>query len=207
MTKKDSKQKFLDCVKKEAVFLGWTEDMLFSVEKKLKLEKNYHILLFPGGVKEVVDLFEKDLDIAMIESFEKISGKDIMRVRDKIQEAIKIRFKGNKEILSQLNKFYFNLNNFTFAYKNFWRTVDQIWYLAGDQSTDFNHYTKRGLLFGVYKATFLHYVNSENDDSTWDFLDKRIENVLKIGKIKKFPSNAVQKIKEKIPFIRLMNRK
>lgn len=205
MTLGDTRQKFLDTANQEVIFLGWSKEMLYSVEKKLGLEKNYHILLFPGGLKEVVSLFEEHLDKKMISEFSKLQKN--MRVRDKVKEAIKLRFKGNREVFAQLNKFYFNLNNFTFAYKNFWRTVDQIWYLAGDEATDFNYYTKRSLLFGVYKATFLHYVDSENDDVTWDFLDKRIENVLKLGKIKKFPKETIQKIKDKIPFIRLMNRR
>jgi ubiquinone biosynthesis protein COQ9 len=207
MTKKKLEQEFLNSVREEAAFLGFSDEMLFAVEEKMNLKKNYHILLFPGGIKELISLLEADLDKDMSEQISRMCAKSELRVRDKIKESIKIRFKGNKDILSQLNKYYFNLNNFTFAYKNFWRTVDQIWYISGDQSTDFNHYSKRGLLFCVYKATFLHYVNSENDELTWDFLDKRIENVLKIGKIKKFPKETIQKIKEKIPFIRLINRK
>jgi ubiquinone biosynthesis protein COQ9 len=207
MAKKKSKQEFLNSVREEVVFLGFADEMLFAVEERLGLKKNYHILLFPGGIKEVISLLEADLDKDMSEQISRMAAKSDMRVREIIKESIKVRLKGNKEMLSQLSKYYFNLNNFTFAYKNFWRTVDQIWYVAGDQSTDFNHYTKRGLLFCVYKATFLHYVSSENDESTWGFLDKRIENALKIGKIKKFPKETIQKIKEKIPFIRLMNRK
>ena len=209
MAEKNLRQKFLDQVKIEVPFHGWTKEMLFAVEQKLSLDKNYHILLFPGDLKELVTLFEEDLDQYMIKTFTKKYAKKEMKIRDKVKEAIKIRFEGpdkeNKIILAKLNQFYFNLNNFSLAYKNFWRSVDQIWYLVGDQATDFNYYTKRGLLFVVYKSTFLYYINAESKEATWDFLDKRIENVMKLGSVKKI-SETLKKIKDKLPFCRLNHK-
>lgn len=206
MIKDNIKNKFLDQIKIEVPFYGWTKEMLFEVEKKLSLEKNYHVLLFPGELKEIVTLFEEDLDNCMTQVFEKKNAGKEMKVSEKIKECIKIRFKGNsknnKIILSKLNSFYFTVNNFTLAYKNFWRTVDKIWYLAGDKSTDFNYYTKRGLLFTVYKSTFLYYINSDSNEATWDFLDKKIQDVMKLGNVKNIP-----KMLDKIPFFRLRNKR
>jgi len=209
MTQADLRGKFLDQVKLEVPFSGWTKQMLFAVESKLSLEKNYHLLLFPGELKEIVTLFEADLDNYMIRTFKKqFSGKE-MKIRDKVKEAIKIRFigpnKDNKILLSKLYHFYFNFNNFSLGYKNFWHSVDQIWYLAGDEATDFNYYTKRGLLFIVYKSSFIYYINSSTDESAWKFLDGRIDNVMKISKIKKIPE-TLKKLKDKIPFCRLKNK-
>ncbi|MCH9753995.1 MAG: hypothetical protein K0T99_03755, partial [Alphaproteobacteria bacterium] len=73
-------------------------------------------------------------------------------------------------------------------------------------STDFNYYTKRGLLFAVYKSTFLHYINTDSEEDSWIFLEKRIENVMKIGSVKNIP-NLIDKVKDKLPFFRLRNRK
>src|SRR3546814_10685041 len=58
-----------------------------------------------------------------------------------------------------------------------YRTVDAIWYAAGDRATDYNFYTKRALLAGVYSSTLLFWLNdkSENFAATWAFLDRRIE--------------------------------
>jgi ubiquinone biosynthesis protein COQ9 len=210
MTKKNLRKEFLDKVKLEVPFHGWTKEMLFSVEVKLKLDRNHHILLFPGDLKEIVTEYEKELDDYTVKSFNKKYSKKEMRVRDKVKEAVKIRLQGqNKEtkiLLAKLNHFYFNLNNFGLAYKNFWHTVDKIWYLAGDKATDFNYYTKRGLLFAVYKSTFLYYINSASEEESWIFLEKRIENVMKIGSVKNIPS-LIEKVKDKIPFFRLRNRK
>jgi len=64
--------------------------------------------------------------------------------------------------------------------------IDEIWYQSGDTSTDFNWYTKRTLLAGVYISTELHMLNdkSDNYNDTWQFLDRRIENIMNFGKIK-----------------------
>ena len=102
-------------------------------------------------------------------------------------------------------KFYSNPLNVSLGIKNMWDTVDKIWYYAGDQSTDYNYYTKRLLLSAVYSSTLIYYLSdkSEQHQKTWEFLDKRIADVLKIGNFKNIPQ-ALNKIKNKIPFIRLI---
>ena len=64
------------------------------------------------------------------------------------------------------------------------RTVDEMWRAAGDTSTGFNFYTKRGLLAGVYGATLLAWLDDETEDfsATWAFLDRRISDVMEIQK-------------------------
>ena len=62
-------------------------------------------------------------------------------------------------------------------------TADRIWRASGDASTDFNFYTKRGLLAGVVVSTTLFWLqdSSEGSTATSAFLDRRIGDVLKIG--------------------------
>ena len=75
-------------------------------------------------------------------------------------------------------------------------TVDAMWRAAGDQSNDFNYYTKRGLLAGVYSATLLHWLSdsSEAHAQTWGFLDARIEDVMKIQKMRGRLEKNLQRI-------------
>ena len=63
-------------------------------------------------------------------------------------------------------------------------SVDTIWRAAGDRSTDWNFYSKRGLLAGVYGSTVLFWLqdNSEDFTETWAFLDRRIADVMKVPK-------------------------
>ena len=61
-----------------------------------------------------------------------------------------------------------------------------MWYAAGDTSTDFNFYTKRATLAGVYSSTLLYWLNdrSPGSEATWGFLDRRIDDVMRIEKLK-----------------------
>ena len=67
-----------------------------------------------------------------------------------------------------------------------YRTVDAMWRAAGDTSTDFNFYTKRGILAGVYGSTAMRWFNDAGEDekATDEFLAARIENVMQFEKLK-----------------------
>lgn len=66
------------------------------------------------------------------------------------------------------------------------RTVDAIWHAAGDRSADFSWYTKRAILAGVYSSTVLAWLRdaSEDDAATLAFLDRRLADVGRIGKLR-----------------------
>jgi ubiquinone biosynthesis protein COQ9 len=76
--------------------------------------------------------------------------------------------------------------NAALGLKLLYQTVDAMWRAAGDTSTDFNFYTKRAILGGVYSATLLRWFNdtSEDEGETHTFLDARIENVMQFEKFK-----------------------
>jgi ubiquinone biosynthesis protein COQ9 len=67
-----------------------------------------------------------------------------------------------------------------------WRSADLMWRLAGDTSTDFNHYTKRMTLGAVYGSTLLAWLDDQSDawTETGAFLDRRIDNVMQFEKWK-----------------------
>jgi ubiquinone biosynthesis protein COQ9 len=67
-----------------------------------------------------------------------------------------------------------------------WQTADHIWTALGDTSEDVNWYTKRATLSGVYGATVLYWLGDDSDGQsrTWEFLDRRIEGVMQIEKLK-----------------------
>ncbi|XP_042351680.1 ubiquinone biosynthesis protein COQ9, mitochondrial [Plectropomus leopardus] len=61
--------------------------------------------------------------------------------------------------------------------------VDDIWYYAGDRSTDMNWYTKRAALTGIYNTTELVMLQDSSPDfqETWNFLDNRIQDVVNMA--------------------------
>ncbi|MEL7318071.1 MAG: COQ9 family protein, partial [Pseudomonadota bacterium] len=81
------------------------------------------------------------------------------------------------------------------ALKIGWRSADIMWRLAGDTATDYNHYTKRTILAGIYSATLAFFINddSHGKEKTYEFLERRIEGVMKFEKAKaKFTNRDVE---------------
>ena len=79
-----------------------------------------------------------------------------------------------------------------------WQTCDQIWYLAGDRSTDYNYYTKRSLLGYVYTSSVLYWLSDESADylETKKFIRLKIQEVLKLGKWKSSVFRFFKKLAE-----------
>ena len=75
--------------------------------------------------------------------------------------------------------------NVPLALRISWRTADLMWRIAGDTSTDFNHYTKRMTLGAVYGSTLLVWLDDQSEGwaDTAAFLDRRIDDVMKLREI------------------------
>ena len=76
--------------------------------------------------------------------------------------------------------------NLPLALRISWRRADLMWRIAGDTSTDFNHYTKRMTLGAVYGSTLLAWLDDDSEgwSDTAAFLDRRIDNVMAFEKWK-----------------------
>ena len=110
------------------------------------------------------------------------------RYSDRVALAIRTRLElvEDKELVRRGTTLFALPQNAAEGAKAIWGTADAIWKALGDTSTDFNWYTKRATLSGVYASTVLFWLgdDSPNHAATWAFLDRRIANVMQIEKIK-----------------------
>ena len=84
-------------------------------------------------------------------------------------------------------KIFLNLliPNKKFLFSNqLYKSVDQIWFIAGDSSTDFNFYTKRLILGAIYSRTMLFFFNNDDQEGLEHLLDQNLKSVSKIPKLK-----------------------
>jgi ubiquinone biosynthesis protein COQ9 len=102
----------------------------------------------------------------------------------------------HKEAARRASAFLALPQNAALAAKLLFRSVDAMWRAAGDKTSDFNYYTKRALLAGVYGSTLLYWLSdaSEGSAETWTFLDHRIGNVMAIQKARGEMERAVAKL-------------
>ena len=166
---------------------GWSDRLLEDISQECGFDKNYHYILFPSGVREVVEFFESCHDANMLQA---LNQQDVpAKIRARIALALKIRIKNTPPPIHVKNNAYFLLvENVCCAIKIAWNSCDLIWHYAGDTATDFNYYSKRGLLVSVYLSSILFYIadKSENAVDTDKFIEDSLENIIGIAKLKNF---------------------
>lgn len=182
------KDKVLDAVLAQAPFDGWSRAAIDSAVRAGAITRDEARLAFPGGVIDMIAWHSLRADRQLVEEMER-RGVASMKVRERVTLGVRIRLEQNAQHREAIRRALAMLAmpfNGLLASKLLYRTVDAIWYAAGDTATDFNFYTKRALLAGVYSSTVLFWLNdrSENFTATWEFLDRRIEDVMRIEKLK-----------------------
>ena len=168
-------------------FDGWTTAAMRSGAQDAGLPDADVERLFPRGPDEMIALFVAQADRGMAEELARLD-LSAMRIRDRIATAVRVRLTGNaahREAVRKAVALQALPRNGPGGLRALYRTVDAIWYAAGDRSTDFSFYTRRLLLGAVYASTLLFWLDDDTEDfkATWAFLDRRIGNVMGIGKL------------------------
>ena len=182
------RQAVLEAALKHAPFDGWSEAVLRRAVQDAGLDPRLAPRLFPRGARDLVDFFAADSDRRMVEELSrrefpamKIRERIALGVRVRLEQAERDREAVRRAVTSQASPLA-GLD----GGRSLWRTADAIWRAAGDRATDFNWYSKRALLSGVYASTLLYWLadESEGREATWEFLERRINDVMRIEKLK-----------------------
>jgi ubiquinone biosynthesis protein COQ9 len=170
------------------VFDGWTKAALQAGVQDAGFDADMALRAFPGGLPDLAQHMADWADRRMLDELADLD-LDAMRVRDRVAAGVKARLQvvtPYREAMRRLLAYLTLPQNAPMAARQTWRTVDEIWYAAGDDAADFNYYTKRSLLLPVYTTTVLYWLNDDSDGmaATWDYLDRRISDVLKVPALK-----------------------
>jgi ubiquinone biosynthesis protein COQ9 len=168
-------------------FDGWTEKTLRQGAADAGFDDTMARRAFPRGATEAIEFWSVETDRQMVAA---LIEQDIaaLKIRQRIAAAVRWRLEvlaphreAARRALSHLSQ----PQHAGLGLRCLYRTVDEMWHAAGDTATDFNFYTKRGLLAGVYTSTTLFWLDDESEghDATWSFLDRRIADALRIPKI------------------------
>jgi ubiquinone biosynthesis protein COQ9 len=171
-----------------AAFDGWGEQALAMAAADSGVDPAVARLAFPGGAMDMIDAWFAHVDRQMLAALppERLAT---MKIRERITALVEARIDAvipNLEALRRAAQILVQPQNVVRAAKLGWRAADVMWRAAGDTATDYNHYTKRALLSGVYGSTvtFLFADDSEGHAETRAFLRRRIDNVMHFEKAK-----------------------
>ncbi|HEX7968793.1 MAG TPA: COQ9 family protein [Stellaceae bacterium] len=167
-------------------FDGWSRGTMEAAAQRLGMDAAEVAALFPGGVPDVVAAFSRWADRNTLELLASVPLAT-MKVRERIAAAVRTRLgilEPHREAVRRSLAVLALPHNVPLSLKLLYDTVDAIWYAAGDTATDFNFYTKRALLAGVYASTTLYWLDdrSPGAEETHAFLERRLANVMAIPK-------------------------
>lgn len=175
-------------VARAAVFDGWGEEALARAAAAERVDPAVARLAFPGGAMDMIAAWVESTDEAMRRAFADGSLGE-MKVRERIRALLLFRLDslaGQEEALRRAMAIQAMPQNLARSFKIGWRSADLMWRLAGDTSTDYNHYTKRALLAGIHASSLAVCIDDASDGKaeTRAFVDRRIEGVMKFEKAK-----------------------
>lgn len=171
-----------------AVFDGWSAAAVSAAAAARGVDPKVAALAYSGGAMTMIAAWIGSIDGAMDREFAD-GALAAMPIRERIRRLVTFRLDGvagRDEALRRALTLMAMPQNARQSLRLSWASADAMWHLAGDTSTDYNHYTKRTLLAGIYAATLAVYAQDESAGKadTRTFLDRRIAGVMRFEKAK-----------------------
>lgn len=184
----EERDRLLEAALAHVPFDGWSARSLFAGARDLGIDPGLARRLFPRGGDDLLGHVDRWADRRMAQAVDE-HALETMRVRDRIQALVLARLDAlepHREAMRRAVAARLLPANAVAAAGSTWKTADLIWRLAGDRARDSSWYTKRAILIGVLTATFLYWLDDRSSDggSTRAFLDRRLDDALKIGRLR-----------------------
>lgn len=180
--------KLLDAALSHVVFDGWSEATFEAALADCDMDRATGKALCPRGAIDLAVAFHKRGDAAMVVRLKRENLLS-MKFRERVAAGVRYRLEevaAQKEAVRRGTSLFALPQNAAQGTKLIWGTADAIWTALGDTSQDYNWYTKRATLSAVYGSTVLFWLgdNTPDHQDTWEFLDRRIENVMQFEQVK-----------------------
>lgn len=188
MDRDEQRDRLLEAALAHVPFDGWSSRALAFGARDLDLEPGLARRLFPRGGDDLLVHVERWADRRMRERVDEESLASLP-VRERIATLLRARLavlQPHREAMRRAVAARVLPGNAIAATGAIWRTADLVWSLAGDRVRDASWFTKRATLAGVWTATFLFWLDDRSPDgaATAAFLERRIDDALKIGRLK-----------------------
>jgi ubiquinone biosynthesis protein COQ9 len=183
-------------------FDGWSQKALDRAADDIGVDRDVARLMFPEGAVEMIALFSARADEAMTAALlaRPLAG---LKVRERVALAVRLRIEANvehREAARRAVAFLALPQHAPRGMRLAFDTADAIWRALGDAATDYNYYTKRLILAGVFSATVVYWLDDDSDGfaDTWGFLERRIGDVMTFEKTKAKMSKLGEKATEAV---------
>ncbi|MFV0474021.1 MAG: COQ9 family protein, partial [Pikeienuella sp.] len=171
-----------------APFDGWTGATWRAALEDTGIDETLARAAAPRGAIDLAAAFHRAGDAAMARHAAE-TDLSLLRYSERVAALVRFRLETatrDKEAVRRAVTLFSLPLNAPEGARLIWGTADAIWTALGDASSDFNWYSKRAILSGVYSSTLLFWLGdqSEGHERTWAFLSRRIDDVMRFEKTK-----------------------
>ncbi|GAB5588635.1 Ubiquinone biosynthesis protein coq9 [Umbelopsis nana] len=167
---------------------GWTTESISLGAQKLGYPSIAHGL-FPNGPADLINHFLEDCRLKLqkeMQSKRDAGQLEDLGATDIVHLAVITRLEMTRPYIKRWPEALAVMahpTNTVMSFTQLGKLVDDIWYYAGDKSSDMNWYTKRATLAAVYTSTELYMTQdvSPNCVDTLGFLQRRLEQAEFVG--------------------------
>jgi ubiquinone biosynthesis protein COQ9 len=183
----DLKEKLLDAALAHVPFDGWSPATFDAAVADIGAERGVARAACPRGARDLAVAYHKRGDAAMVAALRAVD-LGALRFRERIAAAVRFRLEAvpDREVVRRGTAFFALPQHAAEGAGLIWGTAGLIWETLGDTSDDINWYTKRATLSAVYGSSVLYWLGDDSPGhaATWEFLDRRIEDVMQFEKLK-----------------------
>jgi len=183
----EARDALLDAALVSVPFDGWGAVTFSQALSDSGVDPVLGRLACPRGVLDLALAYHERGNREMVRRME-AGNLGAMRYSARVAAGVRFRLQAapDKEVVRRGVTFFAMPAHAAEGAAAIWRTADLIWKTLGDRSDDLNWYSKRAILAAVYSSVLLFWLgdDSENHQATWDFLDRRIANVMQFEKFK-----------------------
>lgn len=184
----ETRDQILDAALIHVPFDGWSDAALRAAATDCSIDTATARALFPRGGVDLALAYHQRGDAQMAA---RLAATDLssLRFRDRVGFAVRARIEAaeDRELVRRGTTLFALPPYAADGARAIWGTADLIWTTLGDSAQDYNWYTKRLTLSGVYSATVLFWLGDDSADAqeTWNFLDRRIDGVMQFEEVKR----------------------
>lgn len=177
----------LDAALPHVTFDGWAPATFDAAARDAGIDPVMARIAAPRGAVDLAADYHRRADDELADW---LAATDLthLRFRDRIAAAVRHRIEAVDPEIVRRGMALFSLPHLApTGTELVWHTADTIWSGLGDSSTDANWYSKRAILSGVFAATVTYWIGDESDarSDTWNFLDRRIDGVMRFETFKR----------------------
>ena len=186
--RQSQRDRILEAALQHIPFEGWNRRALLAGAADIGIDAATAKRLFPRGGDDLLAHLDVWADRRLVQAVDQ-PAIDRLRMHERIARLVRMRLEilsPHREAMRRAIAARLLPSNAIKAGPALWRSIDLIWAIAGDRSDDASYYTKRGLLLTVWTSTFFYWLEDHSPglEDSWAFLDRRIDNVMQIGKLR-----------------------